>query len=243
MSFLKDEIRKELKQEVNYFTEKQFLDLIQSKSDRPYIFALIGTNGIGKTTSLSKIVHYLQNQTLNVAVGACDTFRSGALEQLRVHANKLKFELFEKKYGSDPSSVAYYAVEQCRKKGKKMDVLLLDTAGRTSTNHSLMSGLQKIIRVSQPDLVLFVGEAICGNALLEEMIQFHQTLIQGNCRSNGKGIDACMITKVDTIENKMGSILSLSYLTHRPILFLGTGQMYPDLEFPNPDKILDQLFS
>ena len=117
-------------------------------------------------------------------VGACDTFRSGAIEQLRVHAKALHFTLYEKTYGSDPASVAHYALEQCTKRNKAnadqtTDVLLLDTAGRISTNHRLMTDLQKIVRVAQPDLVLFLGEATCGNTLLDEMTHFHQTLVQG----------------------------------------------------------------
>lgn len=240
-SALKKKIVEKLESEIHILSEKAFLDLIRA-STKTYIIAVVATNGVGKTTSVAKITAFLQAKNLKISVAACDTFRNGAIEQLRTHSQRLNFDLYERKYGSDPASVAYYAIQQCAK--TKSDVLLLDTAGRVSSNTNLMISLQKLIRISQPDLVLFLGEAQCGNSLFDDLKNFHQAIVdRGERKDSSKGVDACMITKTDLVDGKVGSLFSLSYLTRKPILFLGTGQNYGDIEFPQVDRLLESLFS
>jgi fused signal recognition particle receptor len=231
---LQREVTAELS-EIICYTKAQFMELIHKPgSQKPYVIAFVAGNGVGKTTSVAKMAHFLIKEQKRVAIAACDTFRSGAIEQLRVHADSLGVPLFAKEYGKDPASVGYQAIEKFTH--EKVEVVLLDTAGRSQNRNFLMQ-LQKIVRVTKPDMVLFLGEAQSGHALAEQCRDFDTILGEV-----GRKIDAFMITKCDLVGNKVGTILSLPYTEKRPLLLLGTGQQYLDLQFPTLSDLVPRLF-
>ncbi|MEK6969748.1 MAG: signal recognition particle-docking protein FtsY [Nanoarchaeota archaeon] len=195
---------------------------------KPYIIAFFGINGTGKTTTIAKLTHYLQQQKLSVVLAACDTFRAAAIQQLEEHADKLKVKIIKHEYGSDAAAVAFDAIKFAEK--NKIDVVMIDTAGRLHSNANLMAELEKIIRVTKPDLKLFVGESITGNDCIEQARIFNE-LVE---------MDGAILTKAD-VDEKGGAPLSIAYVIKKPILFLGVGQRYEDLEEFNPEVILKRL--
>jgi len=134
---------------------------------RPYVIAFVGVNGVGKSTSLSKVAYYLKTNGFVPMLCACDTFRAGAVEQLRVHAQSLELPLFEKGYGKDPAGIAADGIKYGQQMGH--DVVLVDTAGRMQDNEPLMRALSKLVTLNNPDLVLFVGEALAGNEAVDQV--------------------------------------------------------------------------
>lgn len=206
------------------------IDLVKKikQKDAPYIIAFFGINGTGKTTTIAKLTHYLQQQKLSVVLAACDTFRAAAIQQLEEHADKLKVKIIKHEYGSDAAAVAFDAIKFAEK--NKIDVVMIDTAGRLHSNANLMAELEKIIRVTKPDLKLFVGESITGNDCIEQARIFNE-LVE---------IDGAILTKAD-VDEKGGAPLSIAYVIKKPIMFLGVGQRYEDLEEFNPKIILTRL--
>lgn len=202
------------------------LDKIKEK--KPYVICFIGINGSGKTTSIAKVANYLQSQGLSVVMAAADTFRAAAIDQLQLHADKLGIKLIRHDYGSDPAAVAFDAVKHAE--AKKVDVVLVDTAGRLHSNINLMDEMKKIIRVAKPDLKIFVGESITGNDCVEQAKQFNDAV----------GIDGIILSKAD-VDEKGGAAISVSYVTQRPILFLGVGQEYKDLQPFDKEKLLASI--
>ena len=152
----------------------------------------------------------------NSVAAASDTFRAGAIEQLTKHMNNVGIKVIKHRYKSDPASVAYDAIEHAKAKG--IDVVLIDTSGRQTTNRNLMMEMQKIVRITQPDLTVFVGDSLAGNDVLLQAREF----------DNQVGIDANILTKLDA-DAKGGAALSISFETKKPIIFLGVGQGYEDL--------------
>jgi len=196
-----------------------------------------GVNGVGKSTNLAKIASWIQQNGHSVLITACDTFRSGAVEQLGVHANRLKVELFQKGYAKDPTDVAVDAIKYATKQNK--DVVMVDTAGRMQDNQPLMKALSKLVNTTKPDLVLFVGEALVGNDGVDQLVKFNQALKE---LSTEKGIDGVLLTKFDTIDDKVGAAISMVYTTGQPIVFLGVGQTYKDLKRMNVQVVTQALF-
>jgi len=222
-------IVKSLHNSISELFDTEKIDIIKnSQEKKPYIIAMIGVNGAGKTTNLAKLVYLLQKNNLECVVGACDTFRAAAIQQLEEHTNRLGVKLIKHDYGSDPAAVAFDTVKHAQAKGK--DVVLLDTAGRLHSNKNLMAELEKVIKVAKPDLKLFVGESIAGNDVVEQVRLFNDAV----------GIDAIMLTKAD-IDEKGGAAISVSYITGKPILFLGTGQGYDDLTEFDKERVLEQI--
>ncbi len=170
----------------------------------------------------------LKNNGFKCVIAASDTFRAAAIEQLIEHSKRLGVEVISNKYGSDPASVAFDAITHA--KSKNYDVVLIDTAGRQNTNENLIKELKKMIRVTNPDLKIFVGEAIAGNALLEQVNAFNKEL----------GIDAIILTKLDC-DAKGGNTLSILVDTNIPIAYFGVGEAYNDIEPYNPERIVDEL--
>eukprot|EP01080_Neovahlkampfia_damariscottae_P008738 gene8738-686_t len=208
------------------------------EQQRPYVITFVGVNGVGKSTSLSKVCYWLQQNNLKVMIAACDTFRSGAVEQLRVHSKCLNVELYEKGYGKDAASIANEAIKYAKKNG--IDVVLVDTAGRMQENEPLMKALNKLVVVNEPDLVLFVGEALVGNDGVDQLTKFNQALsIQHEDRRNI--INGVLLTKFDTIDDKVGAAISMVYSTGIPILFLGVGQTYTDLKKLSVKSVVKSL--
>jgi fused signal recognition particle receptor len=198
------------------------------KTEKPILLVFIGVNGTGKTTTIAKIAKRLLDNDYTPILASGDTFRAGAEEQLREHAERLGIRVIAHRYGADPAAVIYDAVAHAR--ARKADVVLADTSGRMHTNVNLMDQLRKICRVNTPDLVIFVDEAIAGNDAVERAMRFEREV----------GIDAHILTKVDA-DAKGGTALSVVYETKKPIAFFGTGQRYEDLKKFSKDWFLKQF--
>lgn len=198
------------------------------KHKGPYTIIFFGINGSGKTTSIAKLAHKLKSQGLSVVLAAGDTFRAAAIQQLETHAKKLDIPIIKHDYNSDPTAVAFDAKKYAEQ--HNIDVCLIDTAGRMYTKENLIKQMEKIIRVIQPELKIFVGESITGNDGTEQAKTFHEAV----------GIDGIILSKAD-VDEKAGTILSVSYVTGKPIYFLGVGQNYEDLQEFTKQNILKNL--
>lgn len=198
---------------------------------RPYVISIVGVNGVGKSTNLSKLAFFLLQNKFNLLIAACDTFRSGAVEQLRVHARNLKelsaredlgkVELYEKGYGKDAANIARDAVAYAAAGG--FDVVLIDTAGRRHNDARLMSSLEKFATFAQPDKILMVGEALVGSDSVAQARSFNEAF------GKKRGLDGFIISKCDTVGDMVGSLVSMVHATGIPVVFLGVGQHYGDL--------------
>jgi fused signal recognition particle receptor len=203
---------------------------IRAHTPKPYVILFVGVNGVGKTTTVAKFAGWLRAQKLTSVIAAGDTFRAGAIEQLLVHGERLGIRVVRQQEGSDPAAVAFDAVEHAR--AKHVDVVLVDTAGRQHTNDNLIDEAKKIRRVVSPALTLFVGDALSGNDLLEQARMFDQSL----------KIDGLILNKLDA-DTKGGGALSATYVTKKPILFIGVGQGYADFRPFDADWMVERLFS
>lgn len=232
---------------VRILTPKRSVDILrdvhQSKeAGRPYTIVFVGVNGVGKSTNLAKVAYWLQQHDIKVMMAACDTFRSGAVEQLRTHARRLQIPIFERGYEKDPAVVARDAIYEAKR--TKQDVVLVDTAGRMQDNEPLMRALSKLINMNDPDLVLFVGEALVGNDGVHQLTQFNQKLADLSTTSaQTQSIDGIVLTKFDTIDDKVGAALSMVYTSGAPVMFVGCGQNYTDLKKLNVKSIMKSLLS
>lgn len=204
-------------------------DILQSiDSKKPFVIMAVGINGSGKTTTLAKLAHWLMDKKKTCVMAACDTFRAAAIQQLSEHATRLGVRLIKHDYGADPAAVAFDAIEHAKAKG--IDVVLIDTAGRLHSNTNLMDELHKVERVARPDFTIFVGESITGNDCIEQAEAF----------SSSVRIDGIILTKAD-VDEKGGTALSISYVTGKPIVFMGYGQGYDDLKPFDKQFIMDNL--
>jgi fused signal recognition particle receptor len=218
-----------LKRSIESLFTVEKIDLIKKiRSKKPYVIVFVGINGTGKTTTLAKLIHKFKENHLDCVVGACDTFRAAAIQQLEEHTNSLGVKLVKHDYGADPAAVAFDALEHAKAKGK--DVVMIDTAGRLHSNKNLMQELEKIIRIVKPDMKIFIGESLAGNDVVEQVKLFNESV----------GIDGIILTKADTDE-KGGAAISVSYVTGKPIIYLGTGQKYDDLQEFDSKLLLEQI--
>ncbi|HSA77075.1 MAG TPA: signal recognition particle receptor subunit alpha, partial [Nitrosarchaeum sp.] len=144
----------------------------KKKTVQPFLILFVGINGTGKTTSLAKVAYMLQQAKYSVVVAAADTFRAGAIEQLREHTNRLNLKLVAQNYNSDPAAVARDAVLYA--KSHKMDCVLIDTAGRMQTSKNLMEQIAKITKVVNPDFKIFVGDSLAGNDTVNQAREFFE---------------------------------------------------------------------
>ncbi|VAI43268.1 unnamed protein product [Triticum turgidum subsp. durum] len=218
---------------VRILTPRRSIDVLRdvhAAKDRgtPYVIVFVGVNGVGKSTNLAKVAYWLLQHDLSVTLAACDTFRSGAVEQLRTHARRLQIPIFEKGYERDPAVVAKGAIQEATR--NKSDVVLVDTAGRMQDNEPLMRALSKLINLNNPDLVLFVGEALVGNDAVDQLTKFSQKLTDLSTAPTARSIDGILLTKFDTIDDKVGAALSMVYVSGAPVMFVGCGQSYTDLK-------------
>lgn len=206
----------------------------QSKEQgQPLAIVFLGVNGTGKTTTLAKLTHLFQKKGFSVVLAASDTFRAGSIEQIEIHANKLGVKVIKHKYGSDSAAVAFDAVSHAS--AKNVDVVLIDTAGRMQTNKNLMGEMEKIVRVLKriEDLnviTVFVGDSLAGNDAVEQAREFNDSV----------GIDASILTKVDA-DAKGGAAISIAHVTKKPIVFIGIGQNYQDLDAFYPQKFAEKI--
>jgi len=201
---------------------------IKEKKEKPFKILFLGPNGSGKTTSIAKLTWLLQSKGLKVIWAASDTFRAASIEQIEKHAENLGVRVIKHQYGADPAAVAFDAVKAAQ--SKRIDVVLVDSAGRQETDRNLMGELQKIARVVQPDLKVYVGEAYTGQSLLQQAKEYDKMV----------GIDGFILSKIDC-DSKGGTTISLLYKLKKPILFVGTGQEYKDLEAFEPEFVLDRV--
>ncbi|CAK0838540.1 unnamed protein product [Prorocentrum cordatum] len=225
-------VKEALKESIEtLLTPKKSVDVLRAamaakNAGRVYVIVFLGVNGVGKSTNLAKVAYYLKNKGgLDVLICACDTFRAGAVEQLKTHARCLDVPLFERGYGKDPAEIAKSAIQHARNNGH--EVVLVDTAGRMQDNEPLMRALAKLVAINNPDLVLFVGEALVGNDAIDQVSKFNRSLI--DMSESRRGIDGMLLTKYDTVDDKVGAALSMVYVTGQPVVFVGTGQKYTHL--------------
>ncbi|RZC41556.1 signal recognition particle receptor subunit alpha -like protein [Asbolus verrucosus] len=242
---------------VQILSPKRRVDILRDcmetqRLGRPYVMTFCGVNGVGKSTNLAKICFWLIENNMRVLIAACDTFRAGAVEQLRTHMRHLNalhpaerhdgrqmVQLYEKGYGKDAAGIAMEAIKYAT--DSKFDIVLIDTAGRMQDNEPLMRALTKLIKVNEPDLVLFVGEALVGNEAVDQLVKFNQALADYSSSNNPHIIDGIVLTKFDTIDDKVGAAISMTYITGQPIVFVGTGQTYTDLKALNAKAVVHSL--
>jgi len=206
------------------------LEQIEEKrrANEPYVIVFVGINGTGKTTSIAKVANLLMKKGHSVILACSDTYRAGSIEQLEEHAKRLGVRMIKHRYGADPAAVAYDAIAHARAHGAS--AVLIDTAGRIQTNKNLMNELGKIKRVIDPDLTILTVDALTGNDAVMQAEEFHKSV----------GIDGTILTKVDA-DVKGGAALSVTYVTGKPIVFIGTGQKYEDLEEFNPERFTQMI--
>ena len=211
---------------------KSMTEMIEEKKAQgePLVVMFVGINGTGKTTTIGKLANYYLKKGYTPVIAASDTFRAGAIEQVTHHADNVGVKIIKHQKGSDPAAVAYDAVEHARAQGKEL--VLIDTAGRMQTNTNLMDEMKKIKRVSNPDLVIFVGDALTGNDATQQAVKFNEAI----------DIDGVILTKADA-DSKGGASLSIGYVIKKPIMFLGMGQGYDDIMEYDAEWMLNQLFS
>jgi fused signal recognition particle receptor len=226
-------IRSTLERSVRSILARPPIDLanaVRTQAVKPYVILFVGVNGTGKTTTVAKLAGWLRAQGLSSVIAAGDTFRAGAIEQLLVHGERLGVRVVRQQEGSDPAAVAFDAVQHAR--AKHLDVVLVDTAGRQHTNENLIEEAKKIRRVVGPSLTLFVGDALSGNDVITQARMFDQAV----------GIDGLVLTKLDA-DAKGGAALSATFVTKKPILFVGVGQGYADFRPFDPDWMVRRLFA
>ena len=229
-SIVKQSLRENISNLFDAAGKIDILSNIQKKKEtgEPYIILFVGINGTGKTTTLAKIAHLLQQNKFSVVIAAADTYRAGAIEQLSEHAKRLNLKIIAQNYGSDPAAVARDAVLYA--KSHKVDCILIDTAGRMQTSKNLMDQISKINKVVNPDLRIFVGDSLAGNDTVNQAREFHQyTKFEG-----------AILTKSDA-DARGGAAISIVKITSTPILYLGVGQEYKDLKIFDKDTFLESI--
>ena len=195
---------------------------------KPLVVAFVGINGTGKTTSIAKIAKMFMKKGYTTVLAGSDTYRAGSIEQLEEHSKRLGVRMIKHKYGADPAAVAFDAIKHAEAHG--INVVLIDTAGRIQTDKNLMNELAKVKRVVNPDLTLLVVDALTGNDAIMQAEEFNTSV----------GIDGTILTKVDA-DVKGGSAISVTYVTGKPILFIGVGQAYEDLQPFKPEQFTQMI--
>jgi len=236
--FLKKEVESEIKDAFKEIIEEILIEpfdvvekvkeKIQDQSKEPYVILFCGINGTGKTTTIAKIADSLKKKGLSCVLAAADTFRAASIEQIKEHGEKIGIKVISHEYGSDPASVGFDAIKYAKK--NFINCVLIDTAGRMHTEKNLLKEIEKISKVCKPDLKLFIGESITGNDAIEQIKSFDWAI----------GIDGIILTKAD-IDEKGGTALSVGYVTKKPILYLGTGQVYDAIETFDKEKFIEKL--
>ncbi|HUH99993.1 MAG TPA: signal recognition particle-docking protein FtsY, partial [Nitrososphaerales archaeon] len=231
---VQDYVKERLRGEVlSIFTQAGDIDVLQrvrqsKERGEPLKILFLGINGTGKTTTVAKFANYLKKSGFSVVIAAGDTHRAGAIEQVSEHAERISAKVVAQRYGADPAAVARDGVLYA--KSHHVDVVLIDSAGRMQTNQNLMEEMSKIVRVLGPDLKIFIGDSLAGNDAVSQAELF----------SKYTGFDGAILTKVDA-DSKGGAALSIAFTTKRPILFVGVGQGYDDLERFDAKSFADSL--
>jgi len=222
-------VRDSMRKSITEIMSVDSLDLMEkAKSKKPFVIIFLGFNGSGKTTTIARIGYMMKQKGFNCVFAAADTWRAAAIEQIEEHGQRLGIPVIKQKYGADPAAVIFDAVKHATAKG--MDVVLADTAGRSHANLNLMDEMKKIIRVNKPDLKILVLDALTGNDIYEQCRLFNGTV----------GVDGLILTKAD-VYDKGGAALSAAWTIKKPLLFLGIGQEYGDLQPFDAEKIVESL--
>ncbi|MEJ2414346.1 MAG: signal recognition particle-docking protein FtsY [Sulfurimonas sp.] len=206
----------------------------------PFVELIVGVNGAGKTTTISKLAQHYKNAGKKVILGAGDTFRAAAIEQLTLWAKKLDIPIISSQQGHDPSAVAYDTIDSAKSKG--YDNVIIDTAGRLHTQTNLANELKKINRICDkahsgaPHRTILIIDGTQGNSAISQAKAFNEMI----------GVDGIIITKLDGTA-KGGSVFSIAYALELPILYVGTGEQPDDLtpfnKYEFVDSLLDAIFT
>jgi fused signal recognition particle receptor len=203
---------------IEVFEKAGSVDLLSAaRANKPCKLVFLGVNGVGKTTTIAKIAVLLRDNGFKPLMVAADTFRAGAQEQLKIHSERTGIPVFTGKYGSDPASVAFDAIQFASSRG--FDALLIDTAGRMHVDIDLVNELKKVVRVVKPHFKILVVDALTGNDAIEQARFFNEAV----------GVDGVIVTKVDAYEQG-GAPLSIAYILGKPVIYAGVGQGYKDLK-------------
>lgn len=205
-----------------------FIKKRKESKELPIKVLFLGPNGAGKTTTIAKLAHRFKSAGTSVVLSASDTFRAAAIEQIEHHAKRIGVPVIKSNYGADPASIAFDAIAYAA--AHSIDLVLIDSAGRQETNKSLISEVQKIVRVSKPDITVFVGESTAGNVIAEQIKEFNKFV----------KIDGIILTKLDC-DAKGGGTISISHTTGIPVLFFGMGEGYEALVPYSSNIILDAI--
>jgi len=229
-----DDLVKVLREEISNLlvrSETQFTHI-----EKPYVVMVVGVNGVGKTTTIGKLAHFYKLLNKKIILGAADTFRAGAIDQLQIWADRVKVPLIRQEMGSDPASVAFDTVQAATAQDK--DIVLIDTAGRLHNKVNLMNELTKIKRVmskvipNAPHEVLLVLDGSTGQNAFEQAKQF----------TNATEVTSLAITKLDGTA-KGGVLLGISDQFQIPVRFIGVGEGIDDLQEFDPQNFIQTLFS
>jgi fused signal recognition particle receptor len=226
--YVKEVLRKILSDILDEAGSLDLLKYVRDYDAYPFVILFLGVNGVGKTTTIAKIAYLFKEDGFKVSLACSDTFRAGAIEQLRIHSSRLSVPMIAQQYGADPAAVAYDAVEYAKNRG--YHVVLIDTAGRQHSNINLMEELKKICRVVEPHYKILVVDALTGQDAVFQARMFHEAV----------GVDGVVFTKVDS-DVKGGAIVSVASVIKRPILFLGVGQDYKDLIYFDKNRYLSEV--
>jgi fused signal recognition particle receptor len=209
---VRDVSRTAIKESLRQILRQERVDILsRARQKKPFVMLFLGPNGHGKTSTIGKLAHYLKKNGLSSVIAAADTFRAASIEQIEKVGASAGVKVIRHNYGSDPAAVCFDAVKHAE--AHQIDIVLIDTAGRSELNINLMEQLKKVVRVANPDMKIYIGEALAGNAAVEEARKFNETI----------GLDGIIMTKVDC-DVKGGSLLSISYVVQKPVLFITTGQ-------------------
>jgi len=227
---VKDSLREVLLEILTTGEKINLLETTEKKrrTSEPLVIVFVGINGTGKTTTIAKVARLLMKNGYSVVLACADTYRAGSIEQLEEHAKRLGVRMIKHTYGADPAAVAYDAINHARAHG--INAVLIDTAGRIQTDRNLMNELTKIKRVINPNLTILTVDSLTGNDAVMQAEEFHKSV----------GIDGTILTKVDA-DIKGGSALSVTYVTKKPIVLIGTGQKYDDLQEFKPEQFTEMI--
>ena len=230
-------------QELDTILKEEISNIIFDNSDsdayeikeKPHVILVVGVNGVGKTTSIGKLANFFKNQGLSVMIGAADTFRAAAIEQLEEWAGRAKVDIVKQEMGSDPASVSYDTLNSAI--NKNHDIVIIDTAGRLHNKVNLMNELSKIGRVlkklniNAPHEILLVLDGSTGQNAYEQAKQF----------SEATEITSMMVTKLDGTA-KGGVVIGISDQLSIPIKFIGTGESIDDIEIFDKKQFVESFF-
>ncbi len=230
--YIKEQLQEAVKQVINEIPGIDLFKMINETKNKgmPFKMIFLGINGTGKTTTIAKMGKLLKNNGFSVVFGSADTHRAGAIEQLKEHSERLSLKIISQNYGADPAAVARDTVLYAQ--SHRIDVVLIDTAGRMQTSKNLMEELAKIINVISPDLKVFVCDSLAGSDAISQAKEFLKYT----------DFDGTILTKIDA-DAKGGAALSIINVSRKPIIFLGIGQDYEHLIPFDIDNFVSSIFN